>query len=192
MANIGATQEDISELRDSEVDWKAGRIIRKRTKTAAHENVPTVNYPLWPTTFELLKKFRSGSERVLLTEQGEPYVRTRLRDDGRLSKADGFASNYVHLKRKLQRSLPGFNRPLKELRKLGASLLATHKEYGRFQSYFLGHSPRTVADRHYVVPPQELFDQAVMWLGQQLGQVLDEGKPASSSRAAKRKRPAAR
>jgi hypothetical protein len=36
---------------------------------------------------------------------------------------------------------------------------------------FLGHSPRTVADRHYVVPPQELLDEAVTWLGRQLGQV---------------------
>src|SRR5262249_39079581 len=152
MANTGATQEDVSDLKDSEVDWLAGRIIRKRSKTAAHENVPVVNYRLWPVTFDLLKKYRSGGERVLLTEQGEPYVRSRLREDGKLSKADGFASNYVHLKKKLKRIMPTFNRPLKELRKLGASLLAAHPEYGRFQSYFLGHSPRTVADRHYVVP----------------------------------------
>jgi integrase len=171
MANCGMTQEDISELKDTEVDWAGGRIIRKRSKTADHENVPTVNYPLWPRTFQLLKQNRSGSELVLLTENNEAFVRTRLKEDGRLSKADGFASNYVHLKKKLRRSLPGFDRPLKELRKLGASLLASHSEYGRFQSYFLGHSPRTVADRHYVVPPQKLFDKAVLWLGKQLGQV---------------------
>jgi integrase len=187
MANTGATQEDLSELKDTEVDWRAGRIIRKRSKTAAHENVPVVNYQLWAQTFELLKKYRSGTERVLLTEEGKPYVRSRLRDDGRLSKADGFASNYVHLKRKLKRTMPNFNRPLKELRKLGASLLSTHPVYGRFQSYFLGHSPRTVAERHYEVPPQDLFDQAVMWLGQQLGQVPVECEPTTS----KRRRPAA-
>jgi integrase len=188
MANTGATQEDVSDLQDIEVDWRAGRVIRKRSKTAAHENVPVVNYQLWPQTFELLKKYRSGTERVLLTEQGEPYVRTRLREDGRLSKADGFASNYVHLKRKLKRTMPTFNRPMKELRKLGASLLSTHPVYGRFQSFFLGHSPRTVAERHYEVPPQRLFDEAVVWLGQQLGQVPVEDKPA----APRRRRPAAR
>jgi hypothetical protein len=131
-----------------------------------------VNYKLWPLTFELLKQYRSGDpDHVLLTEGGQPFVRGELKEGGRLSKADGFASNYVHLKRKLKRSRPDFDRPMKELRKLGATLLAGHPDYGRFQSYFLGHSPRTVADKHYVMPPQELFDQAVTWLGQQLGQV---------------------
>jgi integrase len=166
MANTGATQQDISDLLDAEVDWAAGRVIRKRSKTADRENVPVVNYKLWPATFELLQKYRSGQERVLLTESGEPYVRTRLNDQGKLVKADGFASNFVHLKKRLK-----LDRPLKELRKLGASLLGSHKDYGRLASYFLGHSPRTVADRHYVTPPQELFDEAVTWLGKQLGQV---------------------
>ena len=27
-----------------------------------------------------------------------------------------------------------------------------------------------MADRHYAAPSQELFDEAVTWLGQQLGQ----------------------
>jgi hypothetical protein len=166
MANCGMTQADVSDLLDREVDWAVGRITRKRSKTKGEVNVPTVCYKLWPVTFELLKKYRSGQERVLLTEAGEPYVRTQLNEQGRLVKADGFASNYAHVQKRL-----GLYRPLKQLRKLGASLLASHKDYGRFASYFLGHSPRTVADRHYVVPPQELFDEAVTWLGRQLGQV---------------------
>jgi integrase len=186
MANTGATQEDVSDLKDTEVDWRAGRIIRKRSKTAACEHVPVVNYKLWPQTFELLKKYRSGSDRVLLNEEGKPYVRSQLRDDGRLAKADGFASNYDYLKDKLRRTMPGFNRRLKELRKLGATLLGDDPDYGRFQSYFLGHSPRTVADRSYVVPSQEMFDEAVTWLGQQLGQV-PEDKPAEAARPARRK-----
>ena len=42
--------------------------------------------------------------------------------------------------------------------------------------YVLGREERevgsaAVADRFYVAPSQELFDEAVMWLGQQLGQV---------------------
>jgi integrase len=165
MANCGMTQQDVSDLRDTEVDWDEGRVIRKRSKTAAHENVPTVNYRLWPLTFQLLKQYRSGTERVLLTESGRPYVRTDLKN-GKLVKADGFASSWVHVKKRLK-----LDRPLKQLRKLGASLLASHANYGRFQSYFLGHSPRTVADRHYVVPPQDLFDEAVLWLGKKLSQV---------------------
>lgn len=166
MANCGMTQEDVSDLLDSEVDWTEGYITRKRSKTAAHESVPTVCYKLWPLTFNLLKRYRSGSERVLLTESGLPYVRKELKSNGKVSKADGFASNWVHVKKRLK-----LNRPLKQLRKLGATILEGHENYGRFKVLFLGHSPKSVADKHYAAPSQELFDRAVIWVGQQLGQV---------------------
>ena len=57
----------------------------------------------------------------------------------------------------------------KELRRLGATLLAGHQDYGRLQAYFLGHSPRTAADRHDVRPSREVFAEAVTWLGRELG-----------------------
>ena len=72
MLNCGMTQRDISDLKDEEVDWNAGRIRRKRSKTANHDNVPVVEYLLWPRTFDLLKEYRSGGELVLLTN---PAVR---------------------------------------------------------------------------------------------------------------------
>jgi integrase len=164
MVNAGFTQADVSDLLDTEVDWEAGRITRKRSKTAAHENVPVVCYPLWAQTFALLKKYRSGSEHVLLTESGRLFVRKEL-VRGKLVKADNIASNYTHLKRRLL-----FHKPLKLLRKTAATLLEAHPVYGRFTSVFLGHAPQGVKDRHYARPSQELFDEAVMWLGQQLGQ----------------------
>jgi integrase len=166
MANCGFTQVDISDLKDTEVDWVSGRIIRKRSKTAKHEQVPVVNYRLWPLTFELLKQYRSGGERVLLTESGKPWVREEL-VNGELVKSDNIRSNYAHLVKKLK----GFNKPPKLLRKTAASLLDSHPEFGRYSQLFLGHSPRTVADRHYISPSQERFDEAVLWLGRQLGQV---------------------
>jgi hypothetical protein len=156
----------VSDLLDAEVDWGAGTVTRKRSKTKHKSNVPTVTYLLWPVTFDLLKKYRSGTERVLLTRHGQPYVRNRLAADGRLVKADGFHSHFRELQKKI-----GLNRPLKQLRKLGASLLNSHRDYGRLKDYFLGHAPATMADRHYAAPPQELFDEAVTWLGRQLGMV---------------------
>jgi hypothetical protein len=90
------TQGDASDLLDSEVDWVEGRVIRRRSKTAGNENVPTANYKLWPLTFRLLQQHRSGQERVLLTKSSQPYLRKELRN-GKLVKADGFASNFVHL-----------------------------------------------------------------------------------------------
>jgi integrase len=170
-ANTGSLQKDLSDLRDDEVDWEKGMVTRKRSKTKDDPNVPTVTYQLWPETFELLKECRSETERVILTESGRPFVRKELSETGKLVKADNFASLYAHLKRKLQKTRKGFNRPLKELRKLGSSTLAKHPVYGRFSQYFLGQAPRSVAEKHYVQPPQDLFDKAVMWLGRQLGQV---------------------
>jgi integrase len=101
MANCGMTQGDVSDLLDSEVDWVNGTIFRKRSKTKNVANVPTVQYKLWATTFALLKKYRSGTPRVLLTDSGKAYVRKELHPDGKLKKADGFASSFIHLKNRL-------------------------------------------------------------------------------------------
>ena len=55
MLNCGYRSTDISDLRDDQVDWTEGRIKRKRSKTENHEDVPEVDYKLWPETFSLLK-----------------------------------------------------------------------------------------------------------------------------------------
>jgi integrase len=162
MVNCGMTQADVSDLLDTEVDWRAGRVIRRRSKTAARESVPVVNYKLWPSTFALLKQHRSGGERVLLTLAGNPLVRKKMQA-GKLVKVDALARKY----RKLQTRL-GL-KPMKLLRKTGASLLESHEVYGRFTGLYLGHAPATMKDRHYAAPPAALFDEAIAWLGEQLG-----------------------
>jgi hypothetical protein len=48
--------------------------------------------------------------------------------------------------------------------------LAGHPTYGQFAFLFLGHSPKTTAEKHYIKVPQDLFDDAVRWLGKQYGQ----------------------
>jgi integrase len=161
MANCGMTQKDVADLRQGEVDWKQGRIIRRRSKTADRYAVPTVNYKLWPLTWELLREYRASGEgeRALLTLSGRPWVDARL-VEGRLVSTDNIASNYAHLKRKLD-----FVKPLKLLRKTSASLLDEQPEFGRYTGYFLGHAPRSVRDKHYVSPSQDRFDDAVAWLG---------------------------
>jgi hypothetical protein len=167
MANAGFTQTDIAELRDDEVDWSGGRIVRKRSKTRDHQDVPTVDYKLWSSTLELLRQYRSGGEIVLLTETGNRWA-YEVMLDGKMKSTDNIASNYTHLKRKLKSK--GFDaKPLKLIRKTSASLLGSHEVYGRFTSHFLGHSPRSIADKHYVRPDQHLFDEAIGWLGQQYG-----------------------
>ena len=163
MLNIGATQRDVAELLDSEVNWREGRIVRKRSKTRGRTNAPVVNYKLWPATFALLREHRSGSERVLQTRSGEPYVKDR-HVNGRLVASDQFARMFQELRDKI-----GFRKQLKQLRKTSASLLESHPVYGRFVGLFLGHAPATMKEKHYAAPPQDLFDEAVNWLGKQLG-----------------------
>lgn len=163
MCNCGMTQIDVSDLLNDEVDWRRGTITRRRSKTKHNENVPVVTYRLWPLTRQLLREYRSGADRVLLTESGKPYVRSEM-VNGKLVKADGFTSNYAHLKRRLE-----FTKSMKLLRKTSASMLESHAVYGRLVPHFLGHSPRGVAAKHYAAPSQELFDKAVLWLGKQLG-----------------------
>lgn len=166
--NCGMTQTDVSDLLDVEVNWREGRITRKRSKTRGRKETPTVCYKLWPVTFELLKELRSGREHVLLTKSGRPYVRAEL-VDGKLVRADDFQSLYTRLSKKL-----GFKKPMKLLRKTAASKLESHETYGRFTSLFLGHAPTSMKDRHYAAPPQALFDAAVTWLGEEFGFLAGE------------------
>ena len=53
MINTGMTQGDIAELQQDEVDWSAGRLIRRRSKTKGHSSVPMVDWLLWPKTFRI-------------------------------------------------------------------------------------------------------------------------------------------
>jgi integrase len=176
MLNTGMTQVDVSDLLDTEVNWTEGTITRKRSKTRDQKDVPVVCYKLWPFTFQLLQQYRSGQERVLLTESSKPYVRAEL-IDGKLVKSDNIRSNFAHLQKRLK-----FKKSLKLLRKTAATMLESHPVYGRYTSHFLGHSPRSIKDKHYAAPSQELFDEAIAWLGQQFGFLPGTPTPSTNSK----------
>ncbi|QDU62384.1 hypothetical protein Pan216_32510 [Planctomycetes bacterium Pan216] len=55
----------------------------------------------------------------------------------------------------------------KLLRKTSATLI--DNEFPGLGDVFLGHSPRSIKERHYVQPSQEKFDEAIAWLGERLG-----------------------
>jgi integrase len=176
MANTGCTQIDLSELRPDQVDWKTGRITRKRTKTEDSENVPEVSYPLWGRTFDLLKKYgKRKGDHVLTNEQGGELKREGL-DGTRLTKCDNVATAYARLIRKLTTPkkdrktgkvvtppLLKRGKPLKTFRKTSPSRLED-SEYATCSRWFGGWSPKSVADKNYIRPPQEMFDKAVRWL----------------------------
>jgi integrase len=163
MLNCGMTQIDVSDLLDAEVDWTAGRITRKRSKTSDIESTPTVNYKLWPATFALLKQYRSGADRVLVTANGNPLVLKRI-VDGKPTGSDVVATCFARFKARI-----GFKKSMKQLRKTASTMLDSHETYARFSTLFLGHAPTSMKDKHYSDPPQNRFDEAVLWLGQQFG-----------------------
>lgn len=170
MLNCGMTQQDISELRHDEVDWKRGRVTRKRSKTRKNgngKNVPEVSYKLWPETFHLLKEQRSKDAVLALTNQNGTPLKVEEIVNGHAKKIDNVHSAFCRVIRKLANDKADplkISKPLKLFRKTAATKLGKHKEYGRFAQYFLGHAPTSVADKHYVAPSEKQFDDAVAWL----------------------------
>ena len=175
MANCGYTQIDLSDLRPDQVDWTEGRITRKRSKTEHHEDVPEVSYPLWKRTFDLLQKYgKRKGDRVLTNERGGALKVEVLRK-GKLVKVDNIAVAYSRLCAKLMKSgengeppLLKSKKSLKTFRKTSPSRLED-SEFASCARWFGGWSPRSVADKHYIRPPQELFDHAVAWLEKSYG-----------------------
>ena len=114
MLNCGMYAGDISDLKPSEVNWKLGRICRKRSKTKQIESCPTVDYPLWSRTFDLLRKHgRQDGERVFLNRNGNPLVQQCFKGNGKAKNQDSIYDVY--------RRLSGGNggKPLKALSQNG-------------------------------------------------------------------------
>jgi len=164
MLNCGLGQTELATLRHDQVDWKRGRIKRKRRKTKSLESVPEVDYLLWQETFRLLRQHRSSHETLaLVSEDGNPLRSERI-VEGRNKVNDAIKSTYWRLRKRTKTTYP-----LKLLRKTASALMAAHGVYGRYVRHFLGQAPATVGDMHYIVPSQDQFDEAVRWLGQRIG-----------------------
>ena len=177
--NAGFTQKDISDLLNDEVDWRAGIIRRKRSKTKGFENVPEVAYKLWPETFRLLQEFRrQGSSQALANENGGALVTVRLKENGRLHKVDNIHTGFFRLCSRVDIK----NRPFKSLRKTSATLLRGSKEHTGLETLFLGHAPRSMSEKHYSGTPHDLLASALEWLGRELGLVAADKQPASTER----------
>jgi integrase len=164
--NCGMYPVDMATLQHSE--WKDGRIIRKRTKTRKQNGVPTVSYKLWPETQALLEQYAKGDhpEYVLTSLTGSCLWTRHINERGKEVK-----KNLITMQWKRGRGegratfLPI---PIKALRSVGATLLESHETYARYVQMYLGHSPRSIAERHYAAPSREGFDQAVNWLREQV------------------------
>jgi integrase len=162
--NCGMYSSDMGQLKKDE--YRDGRITRRRTKTRNATGAPTVEYVLWPETRALLEAAMSNHPELCLTSRtGGPLWGTRI-ENGKLRRFDLIQSCWYGDSRRTNRKRPPI--PLKALRSVSATLLESHPVYGRCTTLFLGHSPKTLKDRHYAAPPQALFDEALGWLRTQL------------------------
>ncbi len=158
MLNCGMYQSDIADLAQEEFNREAGTITRARSKTRERGG-PTVTYKLWPRTLELLEKNRTEGERVLTTERGTPLVSHRL-VEGKMIRTDAI--------RLAWRRMKGGRLPMKHLRKTGATLLGQHPQYKYYSAYYLADSPKGMDQKHYVVPSEAEFFEALEWLGKKI------------------------
>lgn len=167
MLNCGMYQNDIAELQRDEINWTKRTLTRARSKTRERSG-PVVTYKLWPETFALLKKHRAKEgELVLTTKEGNLLVRYWL-EDGEMRRYDCIQAAWTVVAKRLK--VRKMRLGMKHLRKTAASILGQHPQFKFFANHFLADSPRSVADRHYVVPSESEFFLALDWLrGQILG-----------------------
>jgi hypothetical protein len=151
--NCGMTNVDIGLLTHDMI--KDGYLKRKRVKTEAVENVPVVSYLLWPETVDLLQQFRSKHEELwFVSSHGTKLVDYRM-EEGEVRIKDLIGKVWQGLACEI---------PLSKFRNVAATLLESHEHYGRYVHHFLGHSPKTLKDKHYAAPAQAVFDDALKWL----------------------------
>jgi len=161
--NCGMLGVDMASIKWTELDQKEWRIKRKRTKTESHKDVPEVNYKLWPATIKLLKKYLSQHDTFVLTSMtNTPLWEAWIDENGLPKKKDLIVVQWRRREHKIG---------LKEFRSIGATVIGDEKEkgYGRYVGHYLGHSPKTLADKHYVPPSDELFDEIMAYVGKELG-----------------------
>ena len=63
----------------------------------------------------------------------------------------------------------GIDFTIKVLKKTSASLLHNNLRYRGLESLFLGHARTTIAEKHYTTVSRDLLDEAIEWIGQELG-----------------------
>jgi hypothetical protein len=129
--NCGMTNVDIGNLRKDQI--KGGRLVRKRVKTMRHDHVPTVSYPLWPETQQLLKECLSDHSELALTSSDRTSLYSSRFEGGGTRKKDLLSKAWSRAEVSI---------PLKAFRSIAATLLESHATYGRYKGHFLGHAPK--------------------------------------------------
>jgi integrase len=146
-ANCGMNNVDIGKLELRQIDLTAKTLTRKRLKTEAWDGVPTVTYRLWDETLQLLQKLMAKEGKLaLLDAKSEPlYIEEKDGPDGKASLYDKIKSSW--------RDYFGRDEAkkytIKDFRFISADIIKDSPQYRVYRSVWLGHSPKTVAEKSY-------------------------------------------
>ena len=141
-ANCSLTPVDLVDFRWTDIE--NGVLTYRRHKERDTENVPTIKYPLWQRTQELLGKMPRTDARVF------PKTASATNDLFRYARdRAGFKSLTLGTIKKTSSTMIGeqFNNDLAD--------------------YWLGHAPNGVGQRHYIAPSDKNLTKAVRWLESQ-------------------------
>jgi len=130
--NCGYQQIDIASLERGMVDFTTGIITRSRHKTGVPQHSK-----LWPITLDLLRMYAEPTGDLLLkSRDGNPLVRHKLRDDGKVWTVDSIRQRFNRVRKGLT------TKTFTDIRNTGAS---------RIKNQYMRETPGTKSN-------QELFD----------------------------------
>lgn len=162
--NCGFRQSDVSTLTPEMFDGKY--ITRKRKKTEK-TNAPEVSWILWPETIQAIEEFKNESGELLFTRpDGKPWVIEELNSKNTRGRDDAF-------RRMLWKAFAKSHKmrlSCDKIRGSCANLLKVEPDGKKktntisVQVKYLAHSPSGMTLKHYVDPPQNEFDTAILWL----------------------------
>ena len=192
IGNTGMLPADLSDLKIDEADLELGTITRKRSKTADHGNVPTVTWLLWDETLEALRQQAEdrpdpapGCEDLMLLVRNGGRLKYYAAGKGKNDTVtvDNVRNALTRLRKKMAGS--GINVPTRVdlWRKTGASVINSQKDSAGLVQLFLGHSPATVADKHYAAAPLGRLADATVRLGEVYGFATDPGRLTNAKAA---------
>jgi len=162
MLNCGFQGMDIANLLNTEIDLVARTITRKRSKTKDEENTPVVTYRLWDDTFDLLMLYKKPlGQYALLHPDGLQWIVSET--------IDGACVHRDRVSRALTKVAKtcGVQKQIRKLRNTSASTLGSHTQFKFYTQYFLGHSPKSMAEKYYLTPNNAEFFLALAWLREQ-------------------------
>jgi len=178
--NAGYCQSDLATLDHDMLDLDADPPVIERTRHKTQRSeVPQV-HRLWATTATLLRKegTRGTTGLVLLTRDGEPLLRHKINEAGKMQKTNTVGRQFNRLLKAV--GLNGTGRSFKHLRKSAANEIEQDGGFApHVSSLFLAHAEQATK-RFYVDRNFEELHRAVAWLEgrYKLADLLDKAPPA--------------